>query len=325
MSSYINSGADQSYAQKALCVFHQDLLSLLKGLSSFKIMFTAVPSIYTQDNFYRSHNSLIPKYSSEYVGKKKSVKNQSDKIMENYSSADSTSIVVMDILAHTKVLEDISKYFSAEPDQLPAQYVDAYLILSTVVEKVSGYIKSLASLMSTTAIAMNDLRGTPGPGTKEIEALFTDAKALAAFQGNQKKIEHLELTDIKEVSKISLDTTVRNKNTLTGILKQGADKISAAMLRLHKERISRTMLIGFPSNTSFNRDTSLEDTVREKVRKKFGGIRFCDEEELKTSEGYSVFVKKSELTEIKSPTGSTVKVKKSEGDAIKIAGEVGYA
>ena len=323
MSSYINTGATQSDSFKILSKFASDSVCLLKGLSEFKMLFTNVPQLYTQDSFAKSHISILDKYSSVYVGKKKSVRDQSDKIQDNYFTNDFTVVANEDIAKKSKVLEEISKYFSEEEEQLPTHYVDAYPTRIAVVDKVSGYMKRVSSMIVSTMSVLDDMRGSPGSGTKEIYALFTDAKALAAFPGNVKKIEHLVIDEIREVNKIALNKAVQAVQIFTGILKQGADKISATMARLHKERLSRTILIGFPSTAIVARDQSLEDTVREKVRKKFGGIRFCDEEEIKTSEGYSVFRKQSELMEVKDPAGGTVKVPKSIGEAQIIENDLG--
>jgi hypothetical protein len=77
-------------------------------------------------------------------------------------------------------------------------------------------------------------------------------------------------------------------------------------------------LMGFPGLKNLDRNTTLQDHVREKVRKKFGAIPFEDEEETTDITGAKIFVKKSELVEITDKSGNKIFVKKSVMEARKI-------
>ena len=316
MSTYINNGATASEDFKTLKKYYGDLNCLYKRMGEFKLMFTNVPMGYTQESFSKSHNSLIDKLCSSYVGKKKAVKNQSDKLIENTDALVWYLSQWVDTSAAVKLYAEISKYFSEE---LPAQYVDAYPIRTDIVDKVKNFMESVADLGKTIRAAIDSLRGPAGQGSQELTSLLEDAKALSEFSGNEKKLEHETLPQIEEVNRIRFSHTKEKIRNFKAEVSTGIDKLNAAFFRLQKGPLERMGLLGYPAASEEDRTKNLEDKNREKVRKKFGNIPFCDEEPIQSPIGTVIFVKKSELMEVTDSSGNKVFVKKSAGDAAKLS------
>ena len=303
VDSYFKNDAVLQDNYKSIRKDLENLTSLFRSLGEFGNMFHFVPQDLTTDAQAKSHDSNVDKFSPYYVGRKKAIKLQSDKIQETFGDVFryvgvSTVLPQEDILS---TLREISKYFG-EPgetkslDVLPAQYVDAYPISSIVEGFVDKYITQVNAIMGYVKAALDALRNSTGTGNKEIDDLAIDAKAKADHpEIYGRKLDQSTLTDIQEVNRIQLSSSQQKVNSFKAIVAGGSVTLTPAFIQNHSDAIVRMTLQGYPVASNRDRKTVLEAAVREKVRKKFGHLPFCDETIVTDSIGATTFVKKSEL------------------------------
>jgi hypothetical protein len=242
---------------------------------------------------------------SMYAGKKKNIKTQADRIQENYEDVSRYS-GIGDAVKPENVVSDmqsISVYFGqGGTDSLPAQYVDAYQNRRDVVSKLDIMMKSVATYIGNIKKVLDQLRGNTGLGNKDLESLYSNIVEIAKSPVNARRIEQLDIKAITNINQRNLSDTKTSADGLKNFLQKGVDKINANLTQFQKDQAVKVSInMGYPVTNLKDRDQSLEDHVREKVRKKFGRIPFCDEVEVSNPYGGTMFVKKSDVKVITDP------------------------
>jgi len=277
----------------------EDFYSLWDNLGHFKYILTIAPGSFTSNDRAKSHDSAVAYYSTYYIGQKKTIKTQSDKLQENfddvsrYDGVGSTvhpENIVPDLLA-------ISKYFSDQgdavsSDSVPQHYVDALQVKSAVVAKVDIFLKTITTYTTGIKKALDALCSTTGLGNKELESIYSNVIEMARSPVNARILDPSTTNELAAKNKTGLDKLEQEVNNFQFNLQRGIEKLDANFLKFQKNAlITMASMIGFPVTYIKDRGQSLEDTVREKVRSQYGKIPFCDE--VLYSDG--TFVKKSEI------------------------------
>jgi len=281
----------------------ENFVALHKSLGEFKYLFTNTPGTYTMDHSVKLQDSKTGQYGVYYIGKKKSIKNQADKLQENFINVnryDAVSALTNDIAVIAEKLKDISNYFSEQGDTpsnsiLPTQYVDAYDIKSDVIRMVTSLMLSVSAMVTNTKAVLDAVRGTTGLGNRDLEGIYNLAIEISKSPANSRKIEQQEFKDITETNRTFLVQAQKKAESFKGYLQRGVKALDEVFLKTQRDLLVRMSFLGYPKESIKGRTETLENHVREKVRAKFGFVPFEDEQVVMNQDGSYCFVKKSEL------------------------------
>jgi hypothetical protein len=273
---------------------------LYQNLLDFKVLFNKTPSDFTADIYIKFYQNQLDRYSAFYYEKKKIIKNIVDELQNKYyvtavdNNENGISIVV---------LKDISSYFDFyKGDNLPDKYVDAVPLKKEIIEKLNKFSEDINKIINNNKISLDLIREVKGIGNSTVEGLISSVNEVSKSFATQKKLEHTTLEDINN-SNYTVKLAVNQKiNNIKRKLQLGVDQLDESFIRLNKDFLRKIALtIDFPTNFNYDKTSSLEEHIREKVRLKYGGqIPFCDEEVFIDEKGNKKFIKKSELKNNKS-------------------------
>lgn len=268
--------------------------SLYQNLLDFKYLFTAIPDSFTAESYVQFQTNYLDRYSTHYYGKVKTIKKFSEILQENYVP---TAVDQMEQGFYTTVFREISIYFGDPEEGIPEKYVDAIPKKKDIIKKLDSFGDSLNKLILNVKITTDSIRGVKGVGNSVVDGLITSTTEISKSYMGQRKIEQTTLKDINN-NNYTLNLSVNQKvNDIKDKLQLGIENLDEKFMKatskfLRKIAIGR----GFPVTFIYDRNTNLEDHVREKVRQKYGGnIPFCDEEVTTDSTGKKIFVKKSDM------------------------------
>jgi hypothetical protein len=287
----------------------ENFIALHKSIGEFKYLFTNTPGTYTMDHSVKLQDSKTGQYGVYYIGKKKSIKNQADKILENFQDIARyeqvpTPVVFIAIKKGESTIPEnllkISKYFSEQGDTpsdsiLPTHYVDAYDIKSGIIGKVNAIMLNVSVMISVTKDALDAIRGTTGLGNRDLEGIYNLAIEISKSPANSRKIEQQEFKDITETNRTFLVQAQKKAEYFKGYLQRGVKALDQVFLKTQRDLLVRMSFLGYPKDSIKGRTETLENHVREKVRAKFGFIPFEDEQVVMNQDGSFCFVKRSEL------------------------------
>jgi hypothetical protein len=283
--------------------------SLYSSLLDFKYLFTVLPSEFTADSYRKFQDNYFDRYSTNYHGKKKSIKKYADILQETYKP---TSIDMMEEGFYMTVFRDISIYFGPfEEDNLPDKYVDAMPKKTDILKKLEGFSTDLNKLILNVKTSVDTIRGVKGVGNSIVDGLIASTNEIANSFATQKRIEH---TTLEEISNTNYTVKLSFAQEVQGIkdkLSKGVDKLDEQFLKSSGKFLRKIALtVGYPVSYVYDRKTTLENHIREKVRRKYGGnIPFCDEVVATNAFGDKVFIKSSEYD---AKTGKSVAVASSD-------------
>lgn len=276
-------------------VKNMDLIkSLFQNLLDFKYLFSVVPDKFTSESFVNFQTNYLDRYSTTYYEKKKTIKKFSDYLIDNYKI---TPIDQMEEGFYILVFRDISQYFTYPEDGLPDKYVDAIPKKKEILKKLDEFGESLNKLIINVKTTLDSIRGVKGVGNSVVDGLITSTTEIAKSYMGQRKIEQSTLKDISN-NNYTMNLAVNQK--VEGIkdkLQMGVEKLDDTFMKA-TSKFMRKIALGrrFPVNFIYDRNTNLEDHLRNKVRQKFGGnIPFCDEEVKTDPSGKKIFVKKANI------------------------------
>jgi hypothetical protein len=280
----------------------ENFVALHESLGEFKYLFTNTPGTYTMDHSIKLQDNKTGQYGVYYIGKKKSIKNQADKLQENFVDIARYDPVPAfpDMLSTSKYLKEISTYFSEQGDTpsdstLPTHYVDAYGIKSEIIRKVTALMLKVSMMVGNTKAVLDAVRGTTGLGNRDLEGIYNLAIEISQSPANSLKIEQQEFKDITETNRTFLVQAQKKAESFKGTLQQGMKNLDEFFLKKHRDLLVRMAALGYPKKDIKGRTETLENHVRERVRAKFGFVPFEDEQIVMNLDGSYCFVKKTEL------------------------------
>jgi len=265
--------------------------SLYQNLLDFKYLFNAIPDKFTSASFTKFQTCYLDRYSTIYYEKMKMIRKFSDNLQENYVP---TPLDQLEQSVYTRVFLDISQYFGYSEGGLPEKYLDAIPKKTEILEKLDSFGEDLNKLIFNIKDTLDYIRGVKGVGNSVVDGLITSTTEITKSYMGQRKIEQSTLKDVSN-NNYTMNLAVNQK--IDGIkdkLQLGVEKLDEKFIKTSR-KILRKIAIGrgFPVSFIYDRNTNLEDHLRDKVRQKFGGnIPFCDEEVKTDASGKKIFVKK---------------------------------
>jgi hypothetical protein len=269
--------------------------SLYQNLLDFKYLFTVIPENFTAASYMQFQNNYFDRYSTIYYDKKTTIKKFADILHETYVP---TPIDQAEEGFYMVVFNDIATYFGPyDEENLPNKYVDAIPKKNDIIKKMEEFSNSLSKLILNVKTTLDVIRGVKGVGNSVVDGLVNSTNEIAKSFAGQKKIEHTTLESVSK-SNYSVNLGVNQKiDTIKDKLQMGVESLDAKFMKSSSKFLRKIALtVGFPSTFLYDRNTNIEDNVREKVRRKYGGnIPFCDEVIMKDTNGNNIFVKKSDV------------------------------
>ena len=269
--------------------------SLYKNILEFKYLFVALPDTFTSESYINFQNNYFDRYSTLYYEKKTTIKKYADILQETYVP---TAVDQMEEGFYMTVFRDISQYFGPyEEDNLQDKYVDAIPNKKDIMEKLDEFSISLNKLILNIKTSIDTIREVKGVGNSVVDGLINSTNEIAKSFVGEKKIERTTLEDVSS-NNYSINAGVnQNVSDIKNKLQLGVENLDEKFMKASGKFLRKIALTrGFPQTFLYNRDTNLEDCVREKVRQKYGGnIPFCDEEIKEDANGNTIFVKKSDI------------------------------
>jgi hypothetical protein len=269
--------------------------SLYQSILEFKTIFTSIPDNFTTESYIKFQNNYFDRYSTLYYGKKNSVKKYADILHDTYQL---TSIDQMEEGFYTTVFSDISAYFGQyDGNNLPDKYVDAIPYKKTILLKLEDFSASLDKLILNVKSTLDVVRGVKGIGNSVVEGLVNSVTELSKSYVAENKVEHTTLESVSSNNYTNNISVNQNINKIKDKLQMGIENLDDKFISSSGKFLRKIALsVGFPKTFLYDRNTNLEDCVRERVRRKYGGdIPFCDEVATTDINGNRVFVKKSEM------------------------------
>jgi len=269
--------------------------SLYQNILEFKSIFTSIPDNFTTDSYIKFQNNYFDRYSTIYYGKKNSVKKYADILQDTYQL---TPLDQMEEGFYMTVFRDISIYFGQyDGDNLPDKYVDAIPHKKEILLKLEDFSVSLDKLILNVKLTLDLVRGVKGIGNSVVDGLVNSVNELSKSFVAENKVEHTTLESISNNNYTTNLAVNQNISRIKDKLQLGIESFDGKFMRVSGKYLRKIALsVGFPKTFLYDRDTNLEDCVRERVRRKYGGdIPFCDEVATKNINGNRVFVKKSEM------------------------------
>lgn len=269
--------------------------SLYQNLLDFKYLFVVLPDTFTSESYIDFQNNYFDRYSTIYYEKKKTIKKYADKLQETYVP---TAVDQMEQGFYMTVFGDISKYFGPyEEKNLQDKYVDAIPNKKDIIEKLDDLSISLNKLILNIKISIDTIRGVKGVGNSVVDGLVTSTNEIAKSFVAEKRIDHTTLESVSN-NNYSINLGVnQNINEIRNKLQLGVENLDEKFMRASSKFLRKIALtFGFPQTFLYDRNTNIEDCVRNRVRQKYGGnIPFCDEEIKTDANGNTIFVKKSDI------------------------------
>jgi DNA-binding transcriptional MerR regulator len=269
--------------------------SLYQNLLEFKSIITAIPDNFTVDSYIKFQNNYFDRYSTIYYDKKNSVKKFADILQDTYKP---TPLDQMEEGFYTTVFRDISIYFGPfDVDNLQDKYVDAIPHKKDILIKLQNFSGSLDKLISNVKMTIDLVRGIKGIGNSVVDGLVNSANEISKSFVAENKVEH---TTLESVSSNNFTINIGVNQNISNIkdkLQLGVENLDDKFIRTSGKYLRKIALFTkFPKTFLYDRNINIEDCVREKVRRKYGGdIPFCDEIATKDVNGNRIFVKRSEL------------------------------
>lgn len=268
--------------------------SLYQNLLDFKYLFNAIPDTFTSASYTKFQTCYLDRYSTIYYEKMKTIRKFSDNLMNNYVP---TPLDQLEQGIYIKVFQDIYDYFGNSETGLPEKYLEAIPKKTEILEKLDAFGKDLNNLIFNVKNVLDYIRGVKGVGNSVVDGLITSTTEITKSYMGQRKIEQSTLKDISN-NNYTMTLTVNQKvDEVKSKLQLGVEKLDEKFIKASK-KILRKIAIGrgFPVSFIYDRNTNLEDHLRDKVRQKFGGmIPFCDEDVKFDASGNRIFVKKSNI------------------------------
>ena len=269
--------------------------SLYQNLLDFKYLFVVLPDTFTSESYIDFQNNYFDRYSTIYYDKKKTIKKYADILQETYVP---TAVDQMEGGFYMTVFGEISIYFGQyEKDNLQDKYVDAIPNKKRIIEKLDDLSILLNKLILNIKISINAIRGVKGVGNSVVDSLVTSTNEIAKSFVAEKRVEHTTLESVSN-NNYSINLGVKqNINEIKNKLQLGVENLDEKFMRTSGKFLRKIALtFGFPKTFLYDRNTNIEDCVRDRVRQKYGGnIPFCDEEIKTDANGNTIFVKKSDI------------------------------
>lgn len=268
--------------------------SLYQNLLDFKYLFKAVPDKFTSASYTKFQTCYLDRYSTTYYEKMKIIRKYSGNLQENYVP---TPLDQMEQNIYTRVFQDISQYFGYSEEGLPEKYIDAIPNKVEILKKLDKLGEDLNNLIFNIKNTLDYIRGVKGVGNSVVDGLITSTTEIAKSYVSKNKIEPSTLKEINN-NNYTVNLTVNQKiDDIKSKLQLGVEKLDEKFIKTSK-KVLRKIAIGrgFPISFIYDRNTNLEDHLRDKVRQKFGGnIPFCDEDVKIDASGNMTFVKKANI------------------------------
>jgi hypothetical protein len=289
------------------------LRDINSSLNDLGLVIGTIPQEVTLSSFLKDYKDSIDRYSRAYTVLKSGAGFRVSSFLDN-RNAGGYSGISPSPTAQSPATGDLSSMLNSlkrylTENSLPQRYVDlgnpdpTLLTLSSYMTSVYYYATKIRELTDA-------LGGVSGIGNAELAAGYEDAKVIAQSPVNEKKIEqNASLPEIQEVNKIKIDTKKEEASRFKGTV---VAPLSPAFAKTNKGLLEKLAILGAPETPRPDRSKDIEDHNREKVRKKFGNIPFCDEEAITDSLGQIIFVKRSDLVEVTDRTGKKVFIKKEQ-------------
>jgi predicted RNA-binding protein YlqC (UPF0109 family) len=267
------------------------------SLLNFKYLFSSLPDVMTAESYMRFKTNNLNKYSSNYSTLKKTIKITGDMLQESYTT---TAFDQIENGVYVTVFKDISIYFDSEQkDSLPVQYVDAISMKKDIMTKLEVLSNDLDKLISNNIKTLDAIRGVKGIGNSMVEGLVTSTIEISNSFAAAKKVEQTTLDTVKSGNYTVGEGVNRKIKDIKSRVQGGIENLDEKFIKAQRNILRKIALtFGFPVKSSEDRNTNLEEHLRERVRQKYGGnIPFCDEVETIDSSGNKVFIKKEAFDE----------------------------
>jgi hypothetical protein len=288
--------------------------SLYQNLLDFRSLIFLLPDTFTTESYIKFQNSYFDRYSVNYWGKKKSIRKFAGILQDTYKP---TIADQMEQGFYMVVFRDISVYFGPFEEtinNLPDKYLDAMPKKIEIISKMDEFSESLNKLISNVKMSLDAIRGVKGIGNSLVEGLIASTNEVANSFAAQKKVEHTTLESVSNDNYTINLSINQNIKYIKSMLQRGANNLDDKFMKTSSKFLRKIAItFGFPLTFLYDRTINLEDHVRERVRRKYGGnIPFCDENVVINSTGTRTFVKKSEIDP---RTGKSLT--DSQGDALE--------
>lgn len=183
-------------------------------------------------------------------------------------------------------------------ENLPRQYVDAVPLKDDIIAKIDDLTGKLDVLVSGIKGQLDAIRETTGIGNSNVEQLVSTTKEAAASVVKATTVDQSTLDQVVAVNQIGLEAVKNKAAELKSQLQRGVENMDEAFVQNNRSMINRMLLAkDYPVSYIKDRTINLEDHLRDKVRRKFGGnLPFCDEDEvIDPTTGKKSFVKKTDV------------------------------
>lgn len=283
--------------------------SLYSNLLDFQYIFKMLPSEFTAESYRKFQDNYFDRYSTIYYGKKKTIKKLSDILQDTYKPS---AVDLLDAGEYLKVFQGISLYFGPfQSDNLPDKYVDAMPKKADILKKLEEFAKDLNRLILNIKTSLDILRGVKGVGNSVVDGLIASTTEIANSFATKKRMEHTTLEEISNNNYTLKLSATQNATGIKAKLQGGVEKLDDSFIKASGKFLRKIGLNdAFPTSYAYDRKTNLEDHVRAKVRRKYGGnIPFCDEVVATNATGDKIFIKSSEYD---AKTGKSKTVANSE-------------
>jgi len=269
----------------------EKLNTMLRHLREFSMIFTLYPSAFTSEDKIRQQDVLTEKYGSFYASKKKRIVRTANNLAETFSDSDDA----FSDSVFSETMNEIKTYFL---EGLPATYKSAIDIRDVIVAQVESLSQTVISLVGSAHVALDQIRGSEGVDNPELDQLISNSRLILQSAVRSRNVSQDNLDDIVQTNQRVLVQAQNAAKEFNANLQAGIDSVNERFANAQKRWLRKMALsIGYPVENTRSGSKNYEETVRERVRQKFGGnLPFCDEVIVQEANGQNTFVKRDEAT-----------------------------
>lgn len=276
--------------------YHLENLEMINALHQnmldFKFLISAIPDDLTSQASASFQNNNLESYGSYYYGKKNKISRMAENLQERFESGIDTDGLFME------TMQKIAMIFGERGVVgIPDKYIEAAPQKSFILEKLNELSAEIEMLVKHEKRELGKIAGTSGTGNKLVDDLISASAQISEKMSDTGKVDNTDLNEVIESNRIYKEQSDKLMKDIKQKLKNGVENLDSKFISEYKHFLRKTALsMGFPVNYVSDRFTNLEDYLREKIRRKYGGdIPFCDEKVITDSKGNRYFVKESDI------------------------------
>lgn len=295
----------------------EKIQGLLHNILELKNLVLIVPESTSTDSSKKFLENNFIKYCTYYSSLKKTIEEDIVSLEEQYgdkewgigNQGDAHSEFVR---MYGKVrVESIKEILYCKPGgSLPKKYKDVLGERARVLDVLKEIIIRLNFIVENNKEELRRIIGVAGTGNHRLDNLINESTKITKYLEDIGKIDHIDLEDVVSANKEKYEEDKQLHRQLidnaTNFMKGTEENLDRRFTKAF-----RTMLLrfGFPVKSLTNGMDGYKNSLRKKVRERYGGnIPFCDEVVYTDENGKVHFILKEDFDESAGKPKSEVKI-----------------